>query len=379
MDDVSDKALVALARGGNHQAFAVLLGRHQAVLLALCRHALGDALLAEDAMQEASLQAFLNLDRLRDATQFGPWLYGIGLNMCRRILRMRSQDAWSWEAMVGGSYIDEPISLRPGPSELAEAADLRARVLHAVSALPPGQRSAVMLFYLSGLSHAETAQILGITVGSIKTRLHKARASLRESLWPVWKEESMEEEVATNLVEMRVADVWQPPRNGDKPRSTVIVLKELDGPGHVIMWIGAFEGEALAVALEKKEMPRPMTYAFAANLLQAAGGRLREVRISQLVEITYYAEVVIESPNGTHSVDARPSDALNLAMLVGVPIRVSSTLISQSKEWIERMRQAHATGELTEWTSPLDVIDHIEKMITSEATGGAAEIVARLP
>ena len=125
MDDVSDTALVALARGGNHQAFVVLLGRHQAVLLALCRRALGDALLAEDAMQEASLQAFLNLDRLRDPAQFGSWLYGIGLNMCRRILRMRSQDAWSWEALVGGSYVDEPISLRPGPSELAEAADLR--------------------------------------------------------------------------------------------------------------------------------------------------------------------------------------------------------------------------------------------------------------
>jgi bifunctional DNase/RNase len=232
-----------------------------------------------------------------------------------------------------------------------------------------------MLFYLAGLSHAETAQMLGITVGSIKTRLHKARMSLRQSLWSVWKEESMEEEAAASLVEMRVADVWQPPRDGDKPRTTVVVLREVEGPGHLLMWIGLFEGEALAVALEKKEMPRPMTYAFTASLLQAAGGRLREVRISRLVEITYYAEVVVESPNGTQSVDARPSDALNLAVLMGVPIRVSPTIINQSTE---QMRQGHATGELTEWTPPLDFIDHIEKMVTGEATGGAAEIVARL-
>lgn len=188
----------------------------------------------------------------------------------------------------------------------------------------------------------------------------------------------MEEEAVASLVEMRVADVWQPPRDGDKPRMTVVVLREVEGPGHVIMWIGAFEGESLAMSLEKKEMPRPMTYAFTASLLQAAGGRLREVRINQLVEITYYAEVVVESPNGTQSVDARPSDALNLAVLMGVPIRVSPTIISQSTEWIERMREAHAGGKLTEWTSPLYVIDRIEKIVTGEATGGAAEIVARL-
>jgi RNA polymerase sigma factor (sigma-70 family) len=381
MTDASDMVLVERARGGDHQAFAALLGRHSTVLLALCRRALGDALLAEDAAQEASLQAFLNLERLRDPAQFGPWLHGIGLNMCRRTLRMRSRDAWSWEAIAGGTYVDEPPSLAPGPSELAEAADLRTRIQHAVNALPSGQRAAVVLFYLSGLSYADVALTLGINVSGVKTRLHKARASLRHTLWTAWKEEDMSEApetATTSWVEMRVVDVWQAPRDGDKPRTTLVALKEVDGPGSVVMWIGMFEGESLAMGIEKVEMPRPFTYTFMARLLEATGGQLREVRISQLVERTYYAEVVVEGPSGTQTIDARPSDALNLAVLTGTRIHVAPEIIEQSSKWLEHMRQSHETGEVTDMTPPLEVFEQLDKMAAGEAVGGAAAIVAQL-
>ncbi len=71
-----------------------------------------------------------------------------------------------------------------------------------------------------------------------------------------------------------------------------------------------------------------MTYQLAANLLAAAGSRLTEVRITRLVESVFYAVVVVEAPAGVVEVDARPSDALNLAVLSGAPIRVDAAVLS---------------------------------------------------
>ena len=138
-----DATLVHAAREGNKDAFALLLDRHWPLLLALCRRMMGNADLAQDVAQEAALQAFLSLDRLRRAEQFGSWLSGIGLNICRHWLRRRSRDDTSWEELCGGRYYpardlpDEDVS----PEERAQMADLRARVQRAVADLPRGQRA----------------------------------------------------------------------------------------------------------------------------------------------------------------------------------------------------------------------------------------------
>jgi hypothetical protein len=122
--EMEDATLVRLARDGAREAFDTLLERHWDLLIALCRRTLGDDDLAHDAAQEATLQALLGLDRLRLAASFGPWLAGIGLNICRDWLRYRAGDAWSWEALRGGAVLREPVDWQPGPDARAEAADL---------------------------------------------------------------------------------------------------------------------------------------------------------------------------------------------------------------------------------------------------------------
>jgi bifunctional DNase/RNase len=74
-------------------------------------------------------------------------------------------------------------------------------------------------------------------------------------------------------------------------------------------------------------MPRPMTYQLAANLLRATASRVTEVRITRLAESTFYAVVRVEAPSGEADVDARPSDALNLALVAEAPIRVDEALL----------------------------------------------------
>ncbi len=379
--DESDLHLVIRARTGDRRAFAALLDRHLPVLVTLCRRLLGDMLLAEDAAQEAALQAFLDLDRLRQPDRFGAWLMGIGLNMCRRMLRLRSQDAWSWEAMVGGSLVREPVDVTPGPEDRAESVELQARVRQAVAALPVGQRTAVLLCYLRGLSYAETALLLGIEVSAVRTRLHKARARLQQTLWSVWMEETMATE-ATDLVEMRVADVWQTPVEDDKPRQVLVVLAEVDGERRFAIWVGKPEGAALAIALESVDMPRPMTYTFMQRLLEACGGRLHEVRIVRLADTVFYAEAVVDGPRGLRTIDARPSDALNLAVLMHAPIRVAPAVIEEATpggtDYTTMVRIAQEQGHPVEALPSEEQFEQIRKVIAGEISGGAAAMVAEL-
>lgn len=103
-----------------------------------------------------------------------------------------------------------------------------------------------------------------------------------------------------------------------------VVLDELAGTRHVVIEIGEHEAFYLAAALQGLEFARPMTYQFAAALLDSLGGRVRAVRVDRVVEGAYAATVDVEAPLGAQSVDARASDALNLAALTGAPVFVSS-------------------------------------------------------
>jgi RNA polymerase sigma factor (sigma-70 family) len=345
-------ALVSAARRGDKAALATLVVRHRPMLVAACRGALGDADLAQDAAQEAALLALLSLDRLRQPDRFGAWLCGIGLNVCRRWLRERSRASWSWDALQGGRAGGWPVP-EPGPAELVEAAEDAALVRAAVAALPAGQRVAVALHYLAGLTQAEAAAQAGTSVGAVKVRLHKARARLREQLGPWWKEERMTVQEATGWVRMRVSDVRGGAASGERPERHVVVLDEVDGARRLLIWVGPFEATALAMGLQRAELPRPGSFQFAAALLAAAGGRLREVRVTRLVEGTFYAEAVVDGAAGQGGVDARPSDALTLALLTGAPVRVDPAVIEE------------AASRPSPW----------EQRVVEELPAGAAEIV----
>src|SRR5690349_3923937 len=155
--DPNDGALVRLARKGERAAFATLIERHYPALRSTCRRALGDSDLAGDAAQQATLTAMLGLDRLRDDERFSSWLIGIGLNVCRTMLRRRVDGPGVTEAIADG----DPPTAESDPAVAAEVAEVEARVHAAIAGLPRGQQEAVALFYLAGLTQAEIAERLG--------------------------------------------------------------------------------------------------------------------------------------------------------------------------------------------------------------------------
>jgi bifunctional DNase/RNase len=103
---------------------------------------------------------------------------------------------------------------------------------------------------------------------------------------------------------------------------------ERGGDRRLPIWIGPAEATALALTLESVEMPRPFPYKLAAGLVQAAGSQITEVRITRLLESVFYACVMVQGPGGRQEVDARPSDAVNLALACGAPIRLNGGLFS---------------------------------------------------
>jgi RNA polymerase sigma factor (sigma-70 family) len=312
----SDADLVAAAQEGDRQALAQLLERHRRSVLAVCSRMLGRTEGAEDAYQEAALQALLGIDRVRDPSRFGPWLCGIALNVCRLWLR----SGWR-ESLVDSDTLAD----RGGrPTSALEESEMQRRVRGAVSRLPAGQRRATVLFYQAGLTQQEVADALDIPVSAVKARLHKARSSLRRRLTSELEVRNVE---AKSEIEMRVAEVRRYPAEGDAPPKHVVVLEEVGGGRSLPIWIGPFEATGIALRLEGAELPRPDTYAFVAQLLKGAGARVSEVRISRLADEVFFAETMLQSPGGTATIDARPSDGVNLALVVQAPVRANSDVI----------------------------------------------------
>jgi RNA polymerase sigma-70 factor (ECF subfamily) len=319
-DRKADADLVAAACTGDKGAFVELLTRHRTAAVALAGRMVG-AEVASDAVQEATVLAMVSLERLRTPDRFGAWLCGITLNVARR---------WIREVRRLPPCVPDCGGAPTGPEELAEEHEMNRRVQAAVSTLAEGQRQAVLLFYWQGLSHAEVAAELDISIGAVKARLHQARNALRPRLAAVIETEEvavMSVAPSPQWVDASIAGVRRAASEDPIRRVHVVLVEAGDTNQSLPIYVGAAEAIALAVNLEAVEMPRPMTYQFAANLLTATGTNVTDVRITRLVEDTFYAVVIVDGPGGPREVDARPSDGLNLAVVTGAPIRVDRSLL----------------------------------------------------
>ena len=133
-----------------------------------------------------------------------------------------------------------------------------------------------------------------------------------------------------DFLDMPVRDVRRVTRSGRDQH--VVLLQEPQGGRRLPIWIG--QDTAIEIALRllgHGPLARPLGSDLSARLVHALGGNLREVRIDRLTEGTYYATVVVDGPQGTAEVDARPSDALALALVVGAPIRADRAVVEATE------------------------------------------------
>lgn len=166
--------LVRRARRDDAAAWEALVRQHQEPVFRLAYLILGDADDAQDVAQEAFVRAYLSLDQFDIARPLRPWLLSIGANLARN--RRRSLGRY-WAALER-AFRANPEPFHPPPERTA-AADAR-RLREAVTRLRPLAQDVVYLRYFLELSEAETAEALGVPPGTVKSRLHRALAQLRQ-------------------------------------------------------------------------------------------------------------------------------------------------------------------------------------------------------
>jgi len=173
------RAAVAAIRRGDNEAFRTVVQRYQGRLFGLALMIVRDPSGAEEVAQDAFVRAFTHLDTYDERRPFYPWLSTIAVRLGQNWLRRR---AGVTTRETGGVDV-EPAAAGDPLSELVADEENR-RLWRTVAALPSGERTAVMLFYRQGLSVAEVASTLGVTGGTVKTFLFRARRRLRRVLGP---------------------------------------------------------------------------------------------------------------------------------------------------------------------------------------------------
>lgn len=169
----SDKELIAAAQAGERRAIDALLARYQERIYRFGLRMCGDEESAREVLQETMLAAFRNLSGYRGDASLSTWLYQIARSFC---IKERRGVRPSGEVDVG---IPDPA---PAPDVQAHARRIGEALAAAIRALPPEQREVLVLRDVEGLSAQEAADVIGIEVGALKSRLHRARMALRREL-----------------------------------------------------------------------------------------------------------------------------------------------------------------------------------------------------
>jgi RNA polymerase sigma factor (sigma-70 family) len=330
MEEKADAELVALARAGDKSAFGQLVERYRQMTERVTLSMIANRDIAQQLVQESILQAYLSLDHLRDPERFKSWLYGIVLNVCRSYVRTERAIPISWEAIADTLRIEAlPLAdVLPDPQATVEAQEIHHSVSAAIDALSPKNRAATELFYYQQLSVKKIAAALGISVSAVKGRLHKSRKQLRARLGPVYPERISTKQRRKTMIEVTVADVVE--RTWQDERSYIAVLLDNTEQRMLIIYIGSSEGQSIAVHFLQRRTERPLTYTLVNNILKALATDVKEVCIETLQENIFYATVTLCQGDTLHKVDARPSDAINLALRTGSPIFVSKEVMEEA-------------------------------------------------
>lgn len=172
-----EQGLVESARTGDRMAFAGLVKLYQANVYSLCYRMLGEAAEAEDAAQETFLRAYRQLQSYDSSRPFKTWLLAIGSHHCIDRLRQRRSNQFS----LDGEPDEEQAALPdpcPNPEEVSLEREQSARIRALLAGLAPEDRSVIVMRYWHDLSYEEIAETTGHTVSAVKSRLHRARATM---------------------------------------------------------------------------------------------------------------------------------------------------------------------------------------------------------
>lgn len=184
-----ERRFIRRLRRRDEAAFSELVERYKTMVLAITFRMLRDREDAEDIAQEVFVAVFKNLDSFRENSSLRTWIYRIALNHSRNRLRARSRRAWGEHDSVDerpwlqerGTH-ETPASLLNDPVRAMEQRETADRIQRGLEALPEMSRTMIILRDMDGHSYHEIADLLGISSGTVKSRIFRARAALRKEM-----------------------------------------------------------------------------------------------------------------------------------------------------------------------------------------------------
>jgi len=180
-----DQLLVERAQRGDRRAFDLLVLKYQQKIVKLVMRYVRDPTEALDVSQEAFVKAYRALPGFRGESAFYTWLYRIAINTAKNYLVALQRKPVEFDLDAQDpEYSERNAQMRDEetPEGIAMQDQLRETVERAIAALPEELRTAIVLRELEGLSYEEIAQVTGLATGTVKSRLHRARAALKEAL-----------------------------------------------------------------------------------------------------------------------------------------------------------------------------------------------------
>jgi RNA polymerase sigma-70 factor (ECF subfamily) len=175
---VTDEELFGRYVAGEKEALADLVERYERPLYNFLFHLVGDRALAEDLFQEVFLRVHVHRGRFRRDARFRTWLYTIGLNLARDVMRkrVRRPSLASLESALEGepSLVATLSADEPGPCANAERAERAEELKQAVAALPANLKSVLVMGYYGGVPYRDIARALKLPLGTVKSRMHQA-------------------------------------------------------------------------------------------------------------------------------------------------------------------------------------------------------------
>ena len=175
-----DGALIQSIRDGDRAAFNHLVLKYRSRVMGIAARMLGDRAEAEDLAQDVFVKAYQALNGFHGAALFSTWLYRITANSCLNHRKRRHREA--------GRGLDPEPQAPDGtanPQSLLERKELKLLLEQAIQALPQDQRMVLVCRDIEGLSYEEIADSLGLELGTVRSRLHRARLALRAAIQPV--------------------------------------------------------------------------------------------------------------------------------------------------------------------------------------------------
>ncbi len=184
-----DQSLIDACRAGKTEAFGVLVRRYQDRLYPTILRLAGSAEDAHDLLQDAFLRAYQKLGHFHGQSSFYTWMYRIAVNLALSDRRRKRGVHPPPRARGGDETFDPRMDVdQSDPSLPLVRAERDEQIQEALNALAPDHRAVVVLKDLDGLRYEEIAEILGVPVGTVRSRLHRARTELRERLRGVIEE-----------------------------------------------------------------------------------------------------------------------------------------------------------------------------------------------